>query len=187
MFRKNNFLSLTIFFMSFFPVIIGAQQMMKKDMKMMREEKTTKAVCVIYPTAGNKVHGIVTFTEEKNGIKVVADIEGLKPGKHGFHIHQYGDCSSNDGMSAGGHFNPDNMPHAGPMAKMRHEGDMGNVTADSNGKVHFEWTDNLLSFEGRHSIIGRGLIVHTVFDDLKSQPVGNAGARVGCGVIGIAK
>ena len=185
MFGKNNFFYLTIIIF-LFSFSAEAQQMMK-DMKMMDNNNITKAVCVIYPTEGNTDHGIITFTKEKNGIKVVADIEGLKPGEHGFHIHQYGDCSSKDGMSAGGHFNPDNMPHAGPTVKMRHEGDMGNITADANGKVHFEWTDNLLSFEGRHSIIGHAVIIHTAMDDLKSQPVGNAGARVGCGVIGIAK
>lgn len=188
MYKKNHFLFLMILLFSFPFVLTNAQQIkMQMKKSMVNSEVINKAVCIVYPTEGNSAHGIITFTKAKDGIKVAADIEGLKPGEHGFHIHEYGDCSSKDGMSAGGHFNPDNMPHAGPMVKMRHEGDMGNITADANGKVHFEWTDSHLSFEGKHSIIGRGVIIHTAMDDLKSQPVGNAGARVGCGVIGIAK
>ena len=72
-----------------------------------------KAVCVIYPTAGNKVTGVVTFTKVEGGIKIVADLQGLTPGKHGFHIHEFGDCTSADGTSAGGHFNPSGVSHGG--------------------------------------------------------------------------
>ena len=147
----------------------------------------TKAICVIHPTEGNKVTGTVTFMKMDGGIHVIADISGLTEGKHGFHIHEYGDCSASDGSSAGGHFNPDNKPHGGPTDLNRHVGDLGNITADANGNAHFEITDTLLSFQGAHSIIGRGIIIHAGEDDLKSQPSGNAGARVACGVIGIAK
>jgi len=160
---------------------------MMKDKDKMMMNKITKAVCVIHPTKGHNAHGIVTFTKTDDGIKVVADIKGLKPGNHGFHIHEYGDCSKMDGTSAGGHFNPDNVNHAGPMDKLRHVGDMGNIIADTNGNAHLEWTDDLLSFWGTHSIIGRGLIVHEGEDDLHTQPTGAAGSRAGCGVIGIAK
>lgn len=150
-------------------------------------QQINKAICVVHPTKDNTANGIVTFTKVDDGIKVVADINGLKPGDHGFHIHEYGDCSANDGTSAGVHFNPENMQHAGPMSEMRHEGDIGNITADKNGKAHLEWTDALLSFKGENSIIGRGIIIHADKDDMKTQPTGNAGGRVGCGVIGIAK
>lgn len=146
-----------------------------------------KAVCVLYPTKGNNVSGTVTFEKVDGGIKVTADVTGLTPGKHGFHIHEYGDCSAADGKSAGGHFNPDNNKHGGPKDKDRHEGDMGNIDADNSGHAHLEYVDPVLSFEGRHSIIGHGIIVHQGEDDLKSQPTGNAGARVACGVIGVAK
>ena len=71
----------------------------------------TRAVAILYPTQGNEVHGRVTFTQADSGIAIVADIEGLTPGKHGFHVHQFGDCTAPDGTSAGGHFNPDGMPH----------------------------------------------------------------------------
>ncbi len=147
----------------------------------------TKAVAELHGTKGNNVSGIVTFTKEGNLIKVVADIKGLKPGKHGFHIHEYGDCSSGDGTSAGGHFNPDNVQHGAPDKSMSHVGDLGNIEADKDGNAHLEMTDSLLSFSGPRSIIGRGVIVHAAEDDLTSQPAGNAGPRVACGVIGIAK
>jgi superoxide dismutase, Cu-Zn family len=146
-----------------------------------------KAICVLYPASGSSVSGTVTFTKTDKGMVVVADITGLTPGKHGFHIHEYGDCSAPDAMSAGGHFNPGMMKHGGLNDADRHEGDLGNITADAKGVAHLEITDTMLSFEGTHSIIGRGVIVHAKEDDLVSQPVGNAGARVACGTIAIAK
>ncbi len=150
-------------------------------------EMVKKAICELYPTAGNKAQGTVTFEEVKGGMKVIADISGLTPGKHGFHIHEYGDCSAPNGTSAGGHFNPENVKHGGPTDKVRHVGDMGNVVADASGHAHLEYIDNMLSFRGPHNILGRGIIVHAGADDFVSQPTGNAGARVACGVIGVAK
>jgi superoxide dismutase, Cu-Zn family len=150
-------------------------------------QKITKAICVLYPTQGNQVTGIVTFTQMGNDIHVVADLHGLSKGKHGFHIHEFGDCSAPDGTSTGGHFNPDKMEHGGPMASMRHIGDMGNIVADADGNAHLDYMDSMISFEGKNSIIGRGIIVHASEDDLKTQPTGAAGARVAYGVIGIAK
>uniref|UniRef100_UPI001BDDCA20 Superoxide dismutase [Cu-Zn] n=1 Tax=Bacteroidetes bacterium GWA2_30_7 TaxID=1797313 RepID=UPI001BDDCA20 len=151
------------------------------------EGKTQKAVCVIYPTQDYKVTGVITFTKSDDGVKVVADLNGLSPGKHGFHIHECGDCSASDGTSAGGHFNPEEKSHGAPMDMSRHIGDLGNITADENGKAHLEYIDKMIVFEGEHSIIGRSMIVHKNEDDLKTQPTGNAGARVACGVIGIGK
>jgi len=147
----------------------------------------TKAVCVLHPTEGNTAQGVVTFTKTDDGIKVVADLEGLSEGKHGFHIHQYGDVTSPDGTSTGGHFNPENVNHGAPTDAVRHVGDLGNVEAGADGRAHYEWTDKMISFSGKHSIIGRGIIVHAGEDDLVSQPTGDAGARVADGVIGIAK
>ena len=184
--RSDLFL-FSFLILAFLGITVFPQQMKHKMKSQTMMPKITKAVCVVHPTKGHNAHGIVTFTKVKDGIKVVANIEGLKPGKHGFHIHEYGDCSALDGTSAGGHFNPEGVKHGGPMDKVRHVGDMGNITADANGKAHFEWTDDLLSFWGPHSIIGRGLIVHAGTDDLHSQPTGAAGPRAGCGVIGIAK
>ena len=153
----------------------------------MEVNPVNKAICVLHPTEGNNVHGVITFTPTDGGIKIVADVEGLSEGKHGFHIHEYGDCSNPDGTSAGGHFNPENKKHGAPTDAERHVGDLGNLDAGPDGRAHYERVDNVISFSGKHSIIGRGIIVHAGEDDLTSQPTGAAGARVACGVIGIAK
>ncbi len=155
----------------------------KQDAKM----APSKAVAVLHPTEGNTVSGTITFTREGNAVKVVADLTGLKPGTHGFHIHEFGDCSARDGMSAGGHFNPASMPHGAPADKQRHAGDLGNIEANQDGKAHLEIADSVLKLDGAGSILGRGVIVHAAPDDLKTQPTGNAGGRQACGVIGIAK
>lgn len=149
-------------------------------------QQVSRAVCVIVPTEGNDVKGVVTFEQTPGGMHVVAELTGLSEGIHGFHIHELGDISAADGTSTGGHFNPDNEPHAGPEDAMRHAGDLGNITAMADGTARLDMTDPLLTFEGPHSIIGRGIVVHAGEDDLASQPTGNAGARVAVGVIGIA-
>jgi Cu-Zn family superoxide dismutase len=149
--------------------------------------KIAKAVAVLHPTQGNDVIGTVVFTQMNNGVKVEADISGLSPGKHGFHVHEFGDCRAPDGTSAGGHYNPTGQPHAGPEQKNRHMGDLGNIEADNSGKAHYERVDSQLVLNGPDTIIGRGFIVHAGADDLKSQPSGAAGPRVACGVIGVVK
>jgi len=147
-----------------------------------------KAIAVLHPTAGNNVSGTVTFTEVADGVQVQADIMGLSPGKHGFHVHEFGDCSASDLASAGGHFNPTNKPHAGPDAAARHVGDMGNVEADASGTAKLNYVDHEISLTNdQRSVIGRSVIVHAKADDLKSQPAGDSGARIACGVIGRAK
>ena len=164
------------------------QNMMSHDNTMMMgTSKITKGIAVLHPTKGNKVSGWVTFTKEDGGVRVKASLSNLEPGKHGFHIHQYGDCSSDDGTSAGGHFNPALASHGAPTDAIRHEGDMGNITADSTGHAEFDYVDTQLSFDGVNSVIGHAVIVHAKVDDLTTQPTGNAGGRVACGVIGIAK
>lgn len=150
-------------------------------------DKITKAICVMTPTEGNEVKGLITFTQKEGGILIEADIEGLTEGKHGFHIHEWGDISKSDGTSAGGHFNPDHAEHAGPEHAIRHAGDLGNITADENGNAHYEQVDSLISFAGKHNIIGRSVIIHVGEDDLVSQPTGDAGGRVAQGVIGVAE
>lgn len=147
----------------------------------------TKAVAVLYPTQGSAVSGTITFVKEPAGVRVVADLTGLTPGNHGFHIHEFGDCSAPDAMSAGSHFNPAGAPHAGPDADARHAGDLGNIVADSAGVAHYERVDAHMSFSGPNSIIGRGVIVHEKADDLTTQPTGAAGGRVACGTIGVGK
>ncbi|MEE8142947.1 MAG: superoxide dismutase family protein [Planctomycetota bacterium] len=146
-----------------------------------------KAVCVLNPTQGNQVQGTVTFTQMQDYVLVEARVTGLSPGKHGFHIHEFGDLTSADGTSTGSHFNPTSQDHAGPSARMRHSGDMGNIHANQDGMGTLTYQDPVLKMSGPQSIIGRGMIVHAKVDDLKTQPTGNAGARVASGVIGIAK
>ncbi|CAN5211303.1 hypothetical protein BH11MYX1_BH11MYX1_31680 [soil metagenome] len=130
------------------------------------------------------VKGTVEFKETPDGIEVTANLEGLKKGDHGFHIHEKGDCSAPDAMSAGGHFNPTNMKHGAPDGTEHHEGDMGNVTAEKDGKATKTFTLKGATLgEGDTSIAGKGFIIHAKPDDMKTQPTGNAGDRVACGVI----
>jgi len=145
------------------------------------------AICVLNPTKGNDVSGTILFAKSDSGVYVTVNIKGLSPGKHGFHIHEFGDCSAANGTSAGGHYNPEGHDHSDPMAEMRHAGDLGNVTANEEGIAHLEHFDKLIKLNGENSIIGRSIIVHADEDDLTSQPTGNAGARVACGVIGVMK
>lgn len=143
-----------------------------------------EAVAEIKPLKDQNIQGTVTFTQVADGkIKVVADITGLTPGKHGFHIHENGDCSAPDGKSAGAHFNPGIHKHGAPTDTERHEGDLGNLDADQSGKAHLEWVDEMISFEGDNSILGKAILVHAKVDDLKSQPAGDSGDRIGCGII----
>ena len=131
-----------------------------------------------------KVKGTVEFKEVDGGIEVTANIEGLSKGNHGFHIHEKGDCSAPDAMSAGGHFNPTNMKHGAPDAEEHHEGDLGNITADKSGKGTVTVTLKGATLgEGDTSIAGKGFINHAKADDMKTQPTGNAGDRVACGTI----
>jgi len=150
-------------------------------------QEPAKAIAVLHPASGSQVTGTVTFTKAGDAVQVVADITGLTPGKHGFHIHEFGDCSSSDGSSAGGHFNPTHKQHGAPDASDRHAGDLGNIEADASGKAHLEWSDKVMKLSGADSIVGHAVIVHEKADDLKTQPTGNAGGRLACGVIGVAK
>jgi Cu-Zn family superoxide dismutase len=146
-----------------------------------------KALAVLHSSAGSQVKGTITFTKTAEGIRVEGEITGLTPGKHGFHIHEFGDTTSPDGKSAGGHFNPKGEHHGGPDAEHRHAGDFGNVEAGSDGTAKVSFVDKHLTFDGATSILGRGLVVHAKADDLKSQPSGEAGDRVAVGVIGVTK
>ena len=155
---------------------------------MMAGSSITKAIAVLHPTkSGGDANGTVTFTKVEGGVRVEAEIRGLIPGEHGFHIHEFGDCSSPDAMSAGGHFNPDKSEHGAMKGEKRHVGDLGNIEANARGVAKVDFVDKHLSFSGSHNILGRGVIVHEKADDLKTQPTGNAGGRVACGVIGVAK
>lgn len=143
------------------------------------------ACAVVYPTAKNKVEGTVHFTATSKGTHITANITGLSPGKHGFHVHEYGYCSSSDALCTGDHFNPTNAPHGSPTDKHSHVGDLGNIIADEHGNGYYEELNTKITLFGPHSVIGRSVIIHEQPDDLKSQPTGNSGKRIGYGVIGI--
>jgi Cu-Zn family superoxide dismutase len=142
-----------------------------------------KLQCVLEPTTGSTVSGWVTFESMADHVHVRAEVKGLTPGRHGFHVHEKGDCSSGDGTSAGGHFNPVGEPHAGPDSPKRHVGDLGNLEANDAGIASYERMDFGVRLSGEHSILGKAVIVHAGEDDLTTQPTGAAGARVACGVI----
>jgi Cu-Zn family superoxide dismutase len=146
----------------------------------------TKAICVLQSLSDSKVTGTIYFTQKGELIEITGEIKGLTPGKHGFHVHEFGDMTDPKGMSTGGHFNPDGKMHGAPGAANRHVGDLGNVTADKDGVAKLNFTDKIIKLSGPHSILGRGLIVHAKEDDEKTQPTGDAGGRVGGGVIGVA-
>src|SRR5215472_727228 len=142
------------------------------------------ATATLAPTAGNTAAGSVTFTQKGDKVAVSAKLTGLTPGGHGFHIHEKGDCSAPDGTSAGGHFNPTGKPHGDPAAPDHHAGDMPMLQADASGNATL--TTDLAGVtigSGTTDIIGKSVIVHKDADDYKTQPTGNSGARVACGVI----
>jgi superoxide dismutase, Cu-Zn family len=150
-------------------------------------QPSAKAQANLASTKGNTATGTVQFAQSGEKVTVSGKIINLTPGKHGFHVHEKGDCSSGDGMSAGGHFNPGNKPHGAPDGEERHGGDLGNITADESGVAKFSIETSAITVEpGPNSILGKGVIVHKDPDDLKSQPAGNAGPRVACGVVAAA-
>eukprot|EP00457_Paulinella_chromatophora_P018509 gb/GEZN01019852.1/.p1 GENE.gb/GEZN01019852.1/~~gb/GEZN01019852.1/.p1 ORF type:complete len:156 (-),score=19.66 gb/GEZN01019852.1/:144-611(-) len=150
-----------------------------------------KASCVL---TGDKVTGILTFVQDPKGgpTKIVGKIKGLTGGKHGFHVHAFGDLSEGC-VSAGGHFNPFNKKHGAPVDTERHVGDLGNIDAKQGSETVVDITDPYVSLVGANSVIGRAIVVHAGEDDLgkggneESLKTGNAGARVACGVIGLTQ
>ena len=142
------------------------------------------ATASLEATKGNTTAGTVNFVQKGDKVAVTAKVSGLAPGSHGFHIHEKGDCSSGDGMSAGGHFNPQAKPHAHPATPDRHAGDLPMLVADSYGEATLTVELDVITIgAGAADIVGRSVIVHKDPDDFKTQPTGNSGARVACGVI----
>ena len=150
-----------------------------------RQAEGPRASAQLQPTTGNTATGSASFTQVGDKVHLVANVSGLAPGQeHGFHVHEAGDCSSPDGMSAKGHFNPYGKPHGNPASDERHAGDMPSLKADASGNAKVDTVLDVMSVKpGPASVVGRGLIVHANPDDYKTQPTGNAGARLACGVI----
>jgi Cu-Zn family superoxide dismutase len=148
-------------------------------------DEPRRATAGLDPTKDSKTRGEATFEQKGNKVHVVVYVEGLKPGQeHGLHIHEVGDCNSGDGMSAKGHFNPFGKPHGHFQSAERHAGDLPALKAAKNGRAKVDAEFDIITVApGPASIIGKAVIVHADPDDYKTQPTGNAGARIACGVI----
>jgi Cu-Zn family superoxide dismutase len=147
-------------------------------------EKT--AIVDIASKSGSKITGTVSFTEKNGKVFMKASVAGLSAGNHAIHIHAIGDCSAEDGKSAGGHWNPTDNNHGKWMEAPFHTGDIGNIVADKEGKGTIERTTDLWCIDcddEKKNIIGKAIIIHAGPDDFSSQPAGAAGPRVGCGEI----
>jgi Cu-Zn family superoxide dismutase len=167
------------------PMLAAAATVLLAACQTMSSDAPPRATAQLQPTKGNKTFGEATFEQVGNKVRVWVFVQGLKPGQdHGLHIHEVGDCSSGDGMSAKGHFNPLGKPHGAQGSAERHAGDLPSLKADKAGRAKVEVELDIITVTaGPTSVIGRGLIVHADPDDYRTQPTGNAGARLACGVI----
>ncbi|WP_439133451.1 superoxide dismutase family protein [Pseudomaricurvus sp.] len=143
------------------------------------------AIANVEPTKNYNAAGTVRFypSEDRDVMVVEIDISGVEPGKHGFHIHEIGDCSAEDASSAGGHFNPYQKDHGSRDDVERHLGDLGNVEADDLGEIKAQLEFEGLAFSGPANILHKAVVIHEEADDLTTDPAGDAGNRIGCGVI----
>ena len=148
-----------------------------------------RATAVLAPTTGNTVSGTVHFVQAAGKVRLHGEVRGLKPnGEHGFHVHEKGDCSSGDGVSAGGHFNPEGRPHGRHGAGTHHAGDLPSLVADARGVAQFDFESTGIAVgSGLTDVVGKGLIVHRDPDDYTTQPTGNAGPRLACAVIALQR
>ncbi len=167
-------------------LLISCGHKKKKDTHAPKVEKLT---ATLLPKSNSKTSGHVDFIQEGSNVKMIVNIAGLPANSvHGFHIHEFGDCRAPDATSAGSHFTAHDEPHGAPGAGQHHTGDLGNIQSNAQGKVEKEDTYSHFSLTGRaNSIIGRSLVVHEKADDLTSQPTGDAGGRIACGVIGVSE
>jgi len=145
------------------------------------------ATVTLEPRSGSQARGTVRFVENDAVVTVYVEVTGATPGTHGFHVHQNGDCSAPDATTAGDHFDVGGNPHGAPSASSHHSGDFGNVTANARGEIRTQFTTRSITVApGDASVVGRAVILHGKPDDLTSQPSGNAGPRVACGVVNLA-
>jgi Cu-Zn family superoxide dismutase len=166
-------------------VFVAADSDEKHESHEKRSAKGPSALAKIDPRSGSNVTGIATFEEVPGGVRVRIEIQNAPPGWHAVHVHEKGDCSAPDGSSAGGHFNPAALNHGAPHAVgAHHAGDLGNMEVGEDGKGYHEiLMPDLSVSSGPNSVIDRSIIIHAGVDDLVTQPTGNAGGRIGCGVI----
>jgi len=164
-------------------ICLGAHQAAAEPDQAREVEPPQEAVAFVTPTQGNNAQGVIMLRQDDGVVHITGEIRGLSPGEHGFHIHEYGDLRAADGSSAGGHYDPRGHKHGGPDDHKHHAGDLGNIEANDKGVaiVNKKSKDFKL-----HFVIGRAVVVHGGADDFTSQPSGDAGPRVGLGVIGFA-
>lgn len=143
-----------------------------------------KAQALIGPAPGWNISGIVEFEETPEGVLIKAKILNLPEGKHGFHIHENTQCEG-DFESAGGHYNPYNSKHGAPgdNIRNRHVGDLGNLIADEFQVAHYQRVDNIIALRGPRAIIGLAVVIHEHSDNFETQPTGDSGSRIACGII----
>lgn len=145
-----------------------------------------EAVAQLAPTQGNTVTGSLTLAQSPEGVRITGSVQGLKPdAEFGFHVHEKGDCSAPDGSSAGDHFNPTQAQHGNPAGGEHHAGDMLNIRSDTGGVAQVDTTAAGTSLQGDSNtgVMGKAVVVHESPDDYATQPSGNSGKRVACGVI----
>jgi len=142
-----------------------------------------KAEAILEPVDESGVRGHVFFVEGESGVSITGSFTGLTPGEHGIHVHESGDCGGVGAANAGRHFNFDNSPHGGPYDSPGHAGDLGNVTADKNGNARISRRDFVITLDGPRSVVGKAIVIHKFRDDFRSQPSGNVGPGVACGLI----
>ncbi|HEY4582788.1 MAG TPA: superoxide dismutase family protein [Lysobacter sp.] len=144
------------------------------------------ATVALAPASGSLVSGKLAAMSMDGGVHFIGEIGGLAPGStHGIHVHEKGDCSAADASSAGGHFNPGGRPHGNPQGHARHAGDLPNITAGSDGVARVDMHVHGITLGGAAAtdVLQRALVVHAQPDDYASQPAGNSGARIACGLI----
>jgi Cu-Zn family superoxide dismutase len=142
------------------------------------------AVATIEGRSGSALTGTATFVQNGDAVHVSVDVSNAPQGIHAVHLHEKGDCSAPDATSAGGHFNPMHMEHGSPDASVHHAGDFGNMSVGEDGHGHIELDTTMLTvLPGDRSVDGRAIVVHAKEDDMHTQPTGNAGGRIGCGVV----
>lgn len=151
----------------------------------MFETQGPRAVAKLEAGPGQKVWGSVSFVEMGDGVLVRADVRGLRPnGQYGFHVHEKGDCTAADFMSSGGHFNPAGKAHAHFKTPERHAGDMPSLQSDAEGNTNYSFETTLITVRpGPNSVVGKAVVIHANPDDYASQPAGNSGPRIACGLI----
>ncbi len=133
--------------------------------------------------SGSMVSGTVNFSETDGRLRVEVKVAWLTPGEHGFHVHEAGDCSAPDASSAKGHFNPTAKQHGYHAGDEHHGGDLPNLIANAQGEAIYRADLRGLTLNGATGVIGRSVVIHADPDDYKSQPAGNSGKRIACGVI----